>query len=340
MQEYAPLAKHSTMGLGGTARYLSIVSTKEEVLYTVNRAKSLGVSTIMIGEGSNIVWKDEGYSGMVIVNKIIGKNILSEDSKEVIVDIGAGENWDEVVAWTVEKKLRGIETLSLIPGTAGATPVQNVGAYGGEISKVLISLEAYDTNRQEFVTISGEDCGFGYRTSIFKTSDKGRYYITSIRLVLSKGRPVGPYYESVQKYFDNHYIEDIDVNALRLAVIDIRNGKLPDPKLIPNNGSFFANPIISNLQFNQLKLKYPDIKAWSAGADLTKVSGAWLIEQCGMRGIHDEQTGMSTWPGQALVLINEKAKSTADLLTFKQKIVDAVNAKFGINLVQEPELLP
>lgn len=340
MQEYVSLAKYSTMRLGGQARYLSTVSTKEEVLYDVHRAKSLGVSTLMIGEGSNIVWRDEGYSGMIIVNKIPGKNVLSEDANEVIVEFGAGEHWDDAVAWVVEKGLSGIEMLSLIPGTVGATPVQNVGAYGGEISKTLISLDAYDTQQQEFVKIEGTDCEFGYRTSRFKTTDKGRYYITSIILRLKKSRPGGPFYEAVQNYFDHHGIEDIDAKAVRLAVIDIRNGKLPDPKLIANNGSFFANPVIDNEQFSQLKGHYPDIKAWPAGPDKTKLSGAWLVEQSGLRGIHDQQTGMSIWPGQALVLVNEKAKTTADLLSFKQKVVDAVVAKFGVTLVQEPELLP
>ena len=340
MQENAPLAEHSTMRLGGTARYLTTVSTKEEVLYTVHRAKSLGVETLMIGEGSNIVWRDEGYKGMVLVNRIMGKDIVSEDVKHVVVEIGAGEHWDDAVGWTVEKGLTGIEMLSLVPGTAGATPIQNVGAYGQEIKETLLSLEAYDTKQQEFVVLQNSECAFSYRSSRFKTTDKGRYYITKITLKLNKSRPKAPYYDSVAEYFDHHNIEDVDAMAARLAVIDIRNGKLPDPKLIANNGSFFANPIVTSEQLHQLLELFPEIKYWPAGESNAKLSGAWLIDQCGFRGMHDKETGMSVWPQQALVLINEKAHTTADLLAFKQKIVAAVQEKFGITLEQEPELLP
>ncbi len=184
------------------------------------------------------------------------------------------------------------------------------------------------------------DCGFGYRTSRFKTSDKGRFLITAITVLLTKQPPVPPFYDTVQAYFDAHQITQPTVADMRTAVIAIRTAKLPDVKTVSNCGSFFANPKVDEASFAQLLADYPQMRYWRTDDDKIKLSAAWLIEQAGFKDAHDEQTGMATWPNQPLVLVNEHARSTADLLAFKQKIVDAVQAKFGIVLEQEPELLP
>jgi UDP-N-acetylmuramate dehydrogenase len=288
----------------------------------------------MIGGGSNIIWGDEGYNGLVIVDRILGYELDGDK-----LAIGSGEPWDTVVDRTVAAGLTGIEALSLIPGTAGATPIQNVGAYGQEISETLVSLEAFDTQTGEFVTIVNADCGFSYRNSRFKAGDHGRFYITSLALQLAKDNPKPPFYASVQEYYEARSVTDYTPAALRQAVIAIRTAKLPDPAVIHNTGSFFANPIVDEAQLASLTSQFEKVPAWPIDTGGAKVSAAWMIEQAGFKDYHDDTTGMATWPKQPLVLVNEHAKTTADLLAFKQKIVDAVQEKFNITLEQEPELL-
>jgi UDP-N-acetylmuramate dehydrogenase len=294
----------------------------------------------MIGGGSNIYWRDEGFPGLVIVNKIQRYETFKEDDNEIYITAGAGEIWDVVVERTAQAGLTGIEALSLIPGTVGATPVQNVGAYGQEISHTLVSVEAFDTQIGDFINIPAADCAFGYRTSRFKTTDHGRFYITAITLHLHKGNPAPPFYASVETYFQQHGITDVTPQVLREAVMVIRNSRLPDPAVVHNNGSFFSNPIVSSADLVRIRAGFPDIPTWTMSDGRAKLPAAWLIEQAGFKGIQDAETGMATWASQPLVLVNEHAKSTADLLKFKQRILDAVQAKFGIDLIQEPELLP
>ncbi len=336
-----PLAEMSTMRLGGTADNVAIVTNRMELLEALSWAQTRdNLPVIMIGGGSNIVWRDEGFSGLVIINKIMRYEVFEEDETNVYVTIGSGENWDSVVARTVEAGYSGIEALSLIPGSAGATPIQNVGAYGQEISNVLVTIEAFDTEAGDFVTIPVTDCGFGYRHSRFNTTDRGRFYISGITLHLNKSNPQPPFYAGLQTYFSDNNITDFTPAVVRQAVINIRIAKLPDPAVVHNCGSFFANPIVNQITINKLNYKYGKIPYWSVGGNTYKLSAAWLIQQAGFKDYHDPETGMATWAAQPLVLVNEAAKTTADLLKFKQKIIDAVAAKFEITLVQEPELLP
>lgn len=266
--------------------------------------------------------------------------VFSEDAENHYVTIGAGENWDRAVKKIVEQGLCGVEQLSLIPGTAGATPIQNVGAYGQEISHVLTTVEAYDIHERKLVTIPAADCQFGYRTSRFKTSDRNRFLISAITLHLTNQHLQPPFYESLQTYLQAKNITDYSPLSIRNAVIAIRSGKLPDPSQIANNGSFFANPVIPHSQVISLSQNHPGIKYWSLSDGTAKVSAAWLIEDIGFKAFDDPETGMATWPFQPLVLVNKSAKTTADVLRFKQKISDAIYKKFGIILDQEPELLP
>lgn len=334
------LADFSTMRLGGIAAHLVEIHDRAELTEAVAWATTQQLPLMMIGGGSNIVWKDEGFPGLVLVNKMKRFEVFEEDATNVYVTVGAGELWDSVVERTVQAGLTGIEALSLIPGTTGATPVQNVGAYGQELSQTLTTVEAYDLQVKQFVNIPGMDCAFGYRTSRFKTTDRGRFFITAITVHLTKGKPQPPYYPSVQGYFDEHDVKDVTPQALRDAVIAIRSAKLPDPAVVANNGSFFANPVVDKGTFATLEADYPDIPHWDTSDGRVKLAAAWLLEQSGFKDFHDSETGMATWARQPLVFVNESAKSTADLLKFRQKILDAVQAKFGITLLQEPELLP
>lgn len=328
------------MRLGGRARWLAEANTEESVRELVDWARSQNVAYLMIGQGSNIVWRDEGFKGLIIVNRITGREVLEGNELSTLIRVGGGENWDEVVAWSVEKGWSGIEFLSRIPGTAGAAPVQNIGAYGAEIAQTLVSVGVFDSKTDAFETILGQSCGFSYRTSRFKTTDKGRFMILSVTLRLNKKLPTPPFYESLTKYFEEHHITEFTPATIRQAVTAIRAIKLPDPSVVANNGSFFTNPIIEQSQLDQLKEHHPDLKGWPLTDGRVKLSAGWLVEKAGFKNIHDPQTGMATWPHSALVVINEHAQRTADLLAFKQKIVSKVQQLFGISLEQEPELLP
>lgn len=328
------------MRLGGKAAFLTEINDRFEIGQAVNWAAQKRVPVIMIGEGSNIVWRDEGFPGLVLVNKIKRFEPMVIDNENTYVTIGSGENWDDAVRRTVEMGYSGLEELSLIPGTAGATPVQNVGAYGREVKDVLTTLEAYDIQQGRLITMSGSECAFAYRTSRFKTTDRGRFLISSVTFHLVKRSPTPPFYDALRLYFEDKGITSFTPQVVRDAVIAIRSAKLPDPKEVANNGSFFFNPFVTSEKLATLLEEYPTLAYMVTPDDRIKISAAWLVEQAGFKGVHDEETGMATWPKQPLILVNEKARSTADLLKFKQKIVDSVKEKFGITLQQEPELLP
>ena len=326
------------MRLGGTAAYLTDITNASEIAEAVAWAKDKGLPIMMIGGGSNIIWDDDGYPGLVMVNKIEGITQTGSYDNGIYLTAGGGVDWDIFVKHSVDLGLTGIEYLSLIPGSVGATPVQNVGAYGHEVSETIVTLQAYDTQSGSIVTLRAGECGFGYRTSIFKTTAKNRYFITAVTFLLQKSEPNGPYYAALQKYFDEHSITEPTRQIVRDAVIAIRSSKLPDPKLIANNGSFFANPITTSEKYFDLTQDYPDIPHWQTENGV-KLSAAWLIEQVGFKDHHDTETGMATWHLQPLVLVNENAQTTQQLLSFKQKIVSAVEQQFGIILEQEPELI-
>lgn len=330
------------MRLGGPVTHVAEIHDRQELAAALGWAKEQNLPVMMIGGGSNIVWKDGGFAGLLLINRVEKYEDFAEDEANHYLTIGAGENWDNVVERSVTIGLTGIEALSLVPGTAGATPIQNVGAYGQEISQTLVSIEAYDSQTGEFVTIPGFECNFSYRDSRFKTGpDRGRFFIMSLTLHLMKSDPLPPFYPSVEKYFEDNNISSPTPEDLRRAVVAIRQAKLPDPAIVNNCGSFFGNPIVDAGTLAQIRadtgLEPPN---WPMPDGKVKLSAAWLIEQAGFKDYHDEVTGMATWPTQPLVLVNEKARSTADLLAFRQKILDAVQQKFQVSLTQEPELLP
>ncbi|MBI2285460.1 UDP-N-acetylmuramate dehydrogenase [Candidatus Saccharibacteria bacterium] len=318
------LRLYSTMRLGGRARWLAEAHKEQDVKHLVDWAKQKSVPFIIIGQG----------------NQIKGIEVLADDDSSTTVRVGAGEIWDEAVAWSVNRNLSGIEFLSRIPGLAGAAPVQNIGAYGAEIADVLKETAVFDTQTDAFETVLANGCSFAYRTSRFKTTDKGRYVILNITLKLTKTNPAPPFYESLKSYFKEHNISEYTPQIVRSAVTEIRKIKLPDPSVVANNGSFFTNPIVEEAKFNELKQKYPDIKGWPTKDGRVKLAAGWMVEKVGFKDTHDKQTGMATWWGSALVMVNEHAQKTADLLAFKQKILDKVKEMFNITLEQEPELLP
>lgn len=329
-----PLKNLTTMKLGGNARFMAEVRTTEDVATVYRNAKAQSLPVFIIGGGSNVIAKDEGFAGIVIRMRIPGFEIIADDINSTTIRIGAGEEWDKTVKLTVDMNLTGIETLSAIPGTAGAAPVQNIGAYGQEISETLESLIAYDTEQDAFVTLQNADCEFSYRHSIFRDEQIGRYIITSITLKLSKTNPRPPFYAALQTYFEEHNIQIFTQDIVRKAVIDIRTNKLPDPDLLPNSGSFFKNAIVEDWQLSDLRAINPNIPIYDMGDGHSKIPTGWLIEQVGLKGktIH----GIKVHDKNALVLINESATGYRDLAEARDEIIGAVRDKFKIQIEQEP----
>ena len=329
-----PLKNYVTMRLGGNARFMTDIHSSAEVAQIVQKAAAQNLHMYVLGVGSNTVVRDEGFDGLVLRNRIPGFEVVADTASDTTIKIGAGEDWDSVVKRTVDMNLIGIECLSAIPGTAGAAPVQNIGAYGQEVAETLISLEAYDIQDGQHVTLTNEQCGFSYRHSIFRGESAGRYIITSITLRLYKAAPQPPFYKAVQDYLDTNNVTLYTAKALRDAVMAIRKDKLPDPKERPNNGSFFKNAIVEDWQLSDLRAKYPDVPSYDMPDGRFKVPTGWLIEQTGLKGqlLH----GMRVHDKNALVLINESAASYADLAAARDEIIGAVRDTFRIIIEQEP----
>lgn len=329
-----PLKNYTTMRLGGSARFMTEVHTAEEVADVCQNAKEQNLPIFILGGGSNVIVPDSGFNGIVVLNRIPGFSIVSDDPSHTVLKIGAGEDWDDVVRRTVEMNLSGIEALSAIPGTAGAAPVQNIGAYGQEIADTLFSLEAYDSENNTYVTLQNEDCGFSYRHSIFRGEASGKYVILSITLQLYKATPQPPFYKALQDYFDINGITIFTPQTVRDAVITIRAEKLPDPSLLPNAGSFFKNAIVEDWQLRDLKTEYPDIPTYDMPDGRYKIPTGWLIEQTGLKGqvLH----GIKVHDKNSLVLINQSAQSYDDLAAARDEIIGAVRDKFHIIIEQEP----
>ncbi|NCU37809.1 UDP-N-acetylmuramate dehydrogenase [Candidatus Saccharibacteria bacterium] len=329
-----PLKNYTTMQLGGNARFMVDVHTPADVVAVCERAKEQRLPVFVLGGGSNTIVHDEGFAGIVMRNRIPGFHVVAETPRDATLTIGAGEQWDDVVRRSVEMNLTGIEALSAIPGTTGAAPVQNIGAYGQEIAETLVELQAYDQQTGTLVTLTNEQCQFSYRYSIFRGDQIGRYIILTVTLALFKNAPQPPFYGAVQEYLDKKNITIYTPQALRDAVIAIRADKLPDPKLRPNTGSFFKNAIIENWQLSDLRRDYPDAPTYNMPDGRYKVPTGWLIEQTGLKGstLH----GIKVHDKNALVLINESATSYADLAAARDEIIGAVRDKFRIQIEQEP----
>jgi len=329
-----PLKNYTTMRLGGPARFMGNIFSLKDITDIYRSAKAQNLPIFILGGGSNIIASDEGYPGIVMHNKIAGFEIVSEDAASVVLKIGAGENWDEVVKRSVDMNLSGIEAMSAIPGTTGAAPVQNIGAYGQEIADTLVSLEAYDSQTDSFVVLAGEDCGFSYRHSIFRGDEAGRYVITSITLKLLKAPPTPPFYAALQSYFESNNTTLFTPQVVRDAVIIIRQDKLPNPNERPNSGSFFKNVVVEKWQLDELQKHYPDVPSYELWNGRYKIPTGWLIEQVGLKGklLH----GMRVHDKNTLVLINESASSYNDLAAARDEIIGAVRDTFRITIEQEP----
>ncbi|MBR3122258.1 UDP-N-acetylmuramate dehydrogenase [Candidatus Saccharibacteria bacterium] len=320
----------TTMRLGGPARYVLEVESPSDVADAYGFAAQFNLPTFVLGYGANTIGHDEGFNGVIIINRMQG---ITETpvSDGVELKIMGGEYWDNVVAYACEKGLTGIEALSKIPGLAGAAPVQNIGAYGQQISDSLISIDVYDSASQSFKTLTKSELNFSYRHSILNTTAKNRYFVISITLNLKPGQMPRPFYNSIERYIAEHQLTDFTPSGIREIVSAIRADKLPDPLEKASSGSFFKNIYLSNAEAEKAEEKgYPVYR----GKDGNKINSGWLIEQVGFKGklLH----GFRVNDKAALVLINESAKSYNDLAKARSEIIGRVYDKFGYWLEQEP----
>lgn len=331
MQEQADLQTLNTLHVSARARYFLELQAPEALAEALAWAGERGLETLFLGGGSNLVFEGD-FPGLVAHVAIRGRHWEQIEGDEATLVLGAGENWHEAVLYAARSGYRGIENLALIPGTAGAAPVQNIGAYGVELCDTLVSVTAFDRDAGKWLRLANEECGFGYRDSLFKRH-AGRFVITEIRLRLSRKKPLQIGYRDLQEYLASLPDKDLDALAVAEAVMAIRRRKLPDPQQIPNAGSFFKNPVVSAADFERLTEQYPDIPAYPQ-AEGIKVAAAWLIDQCGWKGYRNDRVGVHN--RQALVLINHAGGTGRDILALAARIRRSVKEKFGLVLEMEP----
>lgn len=319
-----------TFKTGHKASQILIATTKEQLSTQLSQYPD----AIILGGGSNVLFVKDQSNAVIIVD-MKGVEVLEENESSVFLKIAAGEVWHEVVLWSLEQGYGGLENLSLIPGKCGAAPIQNIGAYGVELSELLSSVTCIDKLTRAQFTLDKSRCGFGYRDSIFKKEYKDQYVITSITLRLTKSghHKMNTSYGAIQDVLDNWKIKVPTLKDISAAVIKIRQGKLPDPLLIPNAGSFFKNPIISSKQYQDLLKKYPDLPCYRMDEELVKVPAGWLIDQRNWKGIMIGQTGVH--PKQALVLVNHGEEDGRKIYELSEMIKQSVIERYGIELERE-----
>ncbi len=319
----------TTIRIGGVARYVVEIEKPSEIPEACRFAEQMGLPIFVIGEGANTIGRDEGFDGVIMINRMRGISVENTEGTEI--KIMGGELWDTVVEYTCSKGLTGIEALSKIPGLAGAAPVQNIGAYGQEVADTLVSVNAFDMVKGTYVTLKKADLQFSYRKSILNTTEMGRYFVISINLRMKFGEMARPFYNSIERYITENNVTDFSPQGIRAIVSAIRADKLPDPLVQPSAGSFFKNIYLTQEESFVARDKgYPVYE----GKDGYKINSGWLIEQCGLAG--KVLYGFRVNEKAALVLINESATSYKELAEARAEIVNKVYDKFGYWLEQEP----
>ena len=338
-----------TMRIGGPARFVITVTEKEDIPEAYKFAKEHNLPVWILGGGANTFSKDDGFEGVIILDRIMGISQVEtpegEEEKEGVAYFKAygGEQWDDLVTFVSERGYSGIEAMAGIPGTAGAAPVQNIGAYGQEVTQVIVSVEAYDTKLEKFVIVPASEMKMSYRKSIFNSGENvGRYFIYSTTVRVKKGQLNPPFYRSLQAYVDEHGETDFSPLNIARMVKEVRNSKLPDPEKIASAGSFFKNVYLTDEEADEAETR--GIQVWrnakEVGPDSPEkrtnlVNSGWLIEEAGLKGkvFH----GMKVSDKAALILINESAKSYADLAAAREEIAKIIFEKFGFKIEQEPD---
>lgn len=333
--ENASLKTRNTFGIAAKARFLADVYNESQLAALLNTVTAKRLKLLVLGGGSNMLLSQD-FEGLVICPQLLGIHCISENDNQVIVEAAAGENWHQFVQYCVAQGWYGLENLSLIAGSVGAAPVQNIGAYGVELKDNFVSLRAIHRQTATVREFSLAECQFGYRDSVFKGHLKDQYIITAVRFRLSKMAKVSVQYGDIRQELNNQGIDTPTPQQVAQAVIAIRQRKLPNPEQIGNAGSFFKNPVISQAQFETLKQQYPHIVAYPQQQEV-KLAAGWLIEQAGWKGQRLGQAGV--YEKQALVLVNRGKATGQEVMTLAKTIQQSVYEKFGVRLDVEVNLI-
>ena len=342
VQENISLRKLNTFGIDVSARYFASFNIVDELSELLHSPFLSDHSPLILGGGSNILFT-KSFDGLVLKNDITGIKTIKEDEHYVYVQVGAGENWHRFVQHCIKNQWAGVENLSLIPGNVGASPMQNIGAYGVEIKDVFFSLEAFHIKEQKIVTFSLNDCEFGYRESVFKRKFKDEFVITSVTYRLNKQPVFNISYGAIEQELGKMGVTTLSIAAISQAVINIRSSKLPNPAEIGNAGSFFKNPHVSAAEFQQIKDKYPNLVGYPQENGEVKLAAGWLIEHCGPPGV-------LSWKGfrrgdagcharQSLVLVNYDNATGKEIFDLSEEILQTVKEKFGVVLEREVNII-
>ena len=336
LQENVSLKSFNTFGIEARARYFVQCASAAEVTAAVARAAGRGWPRLVLGGGSNLLLTRD-FPGLVIRMANRGIALVEARADAFIVRAAAGESWHGLVLHTLDAGWSGLENLALIPGTVGAAPMQNIGAYGVELDSVFESLEALDTHSGTVVTLKREACGFAYRDSIFKGVARDRYVILEVSLRLPRGKPPVIDYADLRGWFARLGVSQPSAREVCAAVIAIRGAKLPDPAVEGNAGSFFKNPLVAPDKFAALKVFYPDLVGYAQPGGAVKLAAGWLIDRAGWKG--RTLGGAAVSQTQALVLVNRGGAAAVDVLALAQAIQADIRARFGVELIPEPVLV-
>jgi UDP-N-acetylmuramate dehydrogenase len=340
IQENFSLKPYNTFAIDATARYFAKFSNIDELAEVTTN--DFGLSTLILGGGSNILFT-KNFDGLVLKNEVLGIEKVRGDNEHIYVRVGAGENWHRFVLFCIENNWAGVENLSLIPGNVGASPMQNIGAYGVEIREVFHELNAFHLHEKKNYTFGVRDCEFGYRDSVFKNRYKDQFVITEVTYRLNKIPRYNTSYGAVEQELERMKVKELSIAAISQAVVNIRSSKLPDPAVTGNAGSFFKNPSISKAQFEDLKTQFQNIVGYENRDGSIKLAAGWLIEHCG-------PTDSVSWKGyrkgdagchqkQALVLVNYGNASGKEIYDLSEEIRQSVLGKFGVNLEREVNII-
>lgn len=337
IQEKVNLKAHNTFGINAKASQFIEIHSIEEAQALFQSPVFKEKKHLFLGGGSNVLLSQD-FDGLVVKNQILGIEVR-EEGDDVFLSVGAGENWHELVMFCVDHSYAGLENLSLIPGSVGASPMQNIGAYGVEVKDSITEVEAIEIKSGQRVQFSNAECQFDYRSSIFKTSHRNRYFIVGVQFKLSKTPKFKTSYGAIKEELSRLGISDdnLSIKAISQAVINIRQSKLPDPKEIGNSGSFFKNPIVDKEQYAMLQKEYPEIPGYEQNNGSVKLAAGWLIEKAGWKGFKRGNYGVHE--KQALVLVNYGGASGEEILQLSEEILQDVAAKFQVRLEREVNII-
>jgi UDP-N-acetylmuramate dehydrogenase len=336
MLENVSLKSFNTFGVEASTKWFCQIKSVDDLRSVIDDKRFTSDNRLLLGGGSNVLFT-RNWNGLVAKIELLGREVVKEDANFVWVKAGAGENWHQFVLWCLERNLAGLENLSLIPGNVGASPMQNIGAYGIEIKDTFESLEAVELSTGNLLIFNSKDCEFGYRESVFKRKYKNQFAITSVTYRLNKIPAVNTAYGAIEQELERMQIRELSIQAVSKAVINIRQSKLPDPKVLGNAGSFFKNPTISAAQFSELQKAFPDIPNYPAPNNQIKLAAGWLIEQCGWKGKRMGNCGMHE--KQALVLVNYGSATGQEIYDHSTRVLEAVQQKFGVELEREVNII-